>query len=254
MLIDFSERKLAINALCATTVKQRAAHVQVQTSGFICPTSRNPDSPDTHIAREPILLSRMLSTHLCRNSQLPKCSHSEHKKSLLCPSESPGELPSIWDWGRSCSPRAPHPASSSGHMQLVWSSNWRNKVCPAIPSRRRRGFFLKICPSKDKILQQFTTKSQFMGGIAAMDHTSIARNLSLPLPPAPLFSIKKLFLTIWDFSKRRSKSPVTSQYFLLQLREHPRITTSGFLMHFTNPTLPSLSHQTSLLQMQLFPF
>lgn len=40
MLIDFSERKLAINALCATTVKQRAAHVQVQTSGFICPTSR----------------------------------------------------------------------------------------------------------------------------------------------------------------------------------------------------------------------
>lgn len=77
MLIDFSGRKLDINTLC----HDHEAEVGLSYLEGI-------QTAQTHILLESPVLSKMLSSHLSRISQLPKCTHSEHIKSLLCPSES----------------------------------------------------------------------------------------------------------------------------------------------------------------------
>lgn len=82
MLIDFSGRKLDINTLCHDCEAEDCPHVGLSYLEGI-------QTAQTHILLEsPVLASKMLSSHLSRISQLPKCTHSEHIKSLLCPSES----------------------------------------------------------------------------------------------------------------------------------------------------------------------
>lgn len=90
--------------------------------------------------------------HLSRISELHKCIHSEHIKSLLCQAKSTWTLLSICDWEMTRSTHTLHPASGLDHVQLVWSPDWRNKVYCATLSGRTRGFFLRFCPQRAKFL------------------------------------------------------------------------------------------------------